>query len=160
MDLAEFTRRYVVRYDALIPTGTAPPDARLDRFRRERLMVLGRRSERRAGEEGCDFDTGINIAYVRCAAGKGFCSHAHPGWEIFVPMNGTWRVEIEGHDDIEIGAWDAVVVPGGLYHAAMNVGDAPAVLLGLNPGNDTASFTLSPDIVREIGEALRAAHQA
>jgi quercetin dioxygenase-like cupin family protein len=153
LDLAEFTQRYVVRFDALEPAKTAPPDVILERFQRERFMVLGRKSERRPEEMGCDLDTGINLAYVRCEPGKGFCAHAHSGWEIFVPMNGTWRVQIEGRDDIEIGAWDAVIVPGDLLHAATNISQERAVLLGINPGNDTASFTLSPEVAREIAEA-------
>jgi len=52
LDLQEFISQYVVRFEELKPAPGAPPDAKLPRFNRERFMVLGRNSERPAGEAG------------------------------------------------------------------------------------------------------------
>jgi quercetin dioxygenase-like cupin family protein len=157
LDLEEFSRRYVVRYADLEPAKGAPPDATLARFARERLMVLGRASERPAGAAGPDIDAGINLAYVRCEPGKGFCAHMHPGWEIFVPMSGRWRITVQDGEDIEIDAWDAVSVPGDVFHGAVNISDGTAVMMSINPGADTARFAIAPEILAEIAEAARAA---
>jgi quercetin dioxygenase-like cupin family protein len=157
LDLKELERRHVVRFDALKPSEGAPPDARLERFRRERFMVLGRKSERRPGESGPDIDAGINLAYVRCEPGKGFCAHKHPGWEMFVPMSGRWRISVEGQADVVIEAWDAMVVPGELFHGAENVGEESAVMMSINPGSDTARFAIAPDVLAEIQAAKAAA---
>lgn len=157
MDLEEFQRRYVVRFDALKAADGAPPDAQLERFNRERFMVLGRNSERRPGEPGPDIEAGINLAYVRCEPGKGFCAHKHPGWEIFVPLSGRWRISIDGQADVEIEAWDAVAVPGDTFHAAMNISAEKAVMMSINPGSDTARFAIAPDILAEIQAAKAAA---
>lgn len=156
MDVDEFSRRFVVRFADLKASAGAPPDAKLERFDRERLMVLGRQSERPTGEPGPAIDAGINLAYVRCEPGKGFCAHKHPGWEIFVPMSGRWRISIEGEADVEIGAWDAMAVPGDVFHGAMNVGDCKAVMMSINPGSDTARFAIAPDILAEIRRATAA----
>ena len=157
MDLEEFSRRYVVRYADLKAAAGAPPDAQLERFNRERLMVLGRASERREGEPGPDIDAGINLAYARCEPGKGFCAHKHPGWEIFVPMSGRWRITIEGSDDVELDPWDAMAVPGDRFHGATNISGETAVMMSINPGDDTARFAIAPEILAEIAEAAKAA---
>jgi hypothetical protein len=87
MNIAEFAEKYVVRAKSIPPAAGAPPDAKLPRFERDRFMVLGRKSERRSGDTGPALDTGINLAYLRCEHGKGFCSHKHPDWEIFVVLS-------------------------------------------------------------------------
>jgi quercetin dioxygenase-like cupin family protein len=156
LDAVEFSKRYVVRFNDIEPTAGAPPDAQLPRFARDRLLVLGRPSERRAGEVAPDLDAGINIAYVRCESGKGFCSHKHPSWEIFVPMSGRWSITREDGEALEIGPWDAVAVPGDVFHGAVNLSDGDAVMMSINPGGDTAPYTISPKILEEIAR-LKAA---
>ena len=156
MDIEEFERRYVVRFADLEPAKGAPPDARLPRFARERFMLLGRRSERRQDDPGPDIDAGVNLAYVRCLPGKGFCAHKHPSWEIFVPMTGRWRIEAED-GAVEIGPWDAVMVEGDIFHSAENIDEAPGVMMSINPGTDTASYTIAPEILAELGALARKA---
>jgi quercetin dioxygenase-like cupin family protein len=160
VDLEEFCRRYVVRFADLKASAGAPPDAQLERFTRERFLVLGRASERREGEPGPDLNAGVNLAYVRCEPGKGFCSHKHPGWEIFVPMSGRWKITLEDADDVEIEAWDAMAVPGDQFHGAMNISDDSAVMMSINPGSDTARFAIAPEILAEIARAAKAASEA
>jgi quercetin dioxygenase-like cupin family protein len=140
LDIEEFTRRYVVRFDDLAPEKGAPADAEPERFERERLMVLGRGGEGEQGGARPTLDAGINLAYVRCDPGKGFSFHQHPGWEIFVPLSGRWRISRDdGAAPLEIGPWDAVTAPGDSFHGAQNIGDARAVMMSVSPGSDTAS---------------------
>jgi mannose-6-phosphate isomerase-like protein (cupin superfamily) len=151
VDLAEFTEKYVVRAKTLQPSPGAPPDARLPRFERDRFMVLGRKSERRAGDSGPVISTGINLAYLRCEPGKGFCSHQHPDWEIFVVLSGHWKVGVAGQGTVELGPLDVMAVPGDLFHDAMNVGPSAAYMMSINMGTDTAKYALDPAILLELG---------
>ena len=158
MDLEEFSRRYVVRFGDLKPTVGAPPDAGLERFARERFMLLGRNAERRPGEPAPDPIASVNLAYVRCEPGKGFCSHKHPGWEIFIPLTGRWRIDFEEGDDVAIEAWDVMAVSGDVFHGACNISSESALMMSVNPGSGTAGYTLSRDVLAELGSVARARH--
>jgi mannose-6-phosphate isomerase-like protein (cupin superfamily) len=151
LDLPEFIDKYVVRFDALRAAPGAPPDAKLERFQRERFMVLGRASERRSGDTGPVLSTGINLAIVRCEPGKGFCSHKHPDWEIFIALSGQWRIGVADNTAVTIGPMDVVAVPGNVFHDALNVGDGPGCMMSINKGTDTASYTIHPAILKELG---------
>jgi mannose-6-phosphate isomerase-like protein (cupin superfamily) len=151
LDLREFTERYVVRAKALQPVPGAPPDARLPRFKRDRFMVLGRDSERRAGDTGPVLKTGINLGYARCEPGKGFCSHKHPDWEIFVVLSGHWKITIADDTEVTVGPLDVVAVPGDIFHAAVNIGQDEGYMMSINMGTDTADYALHPAILEELG---------
>jgi mannose-6-phosphate isomerase-like protein (cupin superfamily) len=151
LDLREFTEKYVVRAKALQAAPGAPPDARLPRFKRDRFMVLGRKSERRAGDVGPVLNTGINLAYLRCEPGKGFCSHKHPDWEIFVVLSGRWKVTVAGETEFVVNPLDVVAVPGDVFHDALNVGEGAGYMMSINRGTDTAGYALHPSILEELG---------
>jgi mannose-6-phosphate isomerase-like protein (cupin superfamily) len=155
LNLPEFVKHYVVRFKELQPSPGAPPDARLPRFNRERFMVLGRKSERRTGDTGPVVNTGINLAYLKCEPGKGFCSHKHPDWEIFIVLSGHWKVtvegdSVEGNTEVTVGPLDVVAVPGDVYHDATNVGDSPGHMMSINMGTDTARYAIHPSIIEEL----------
>ena len=149
LNLQEFAAKYVVRARELQPAKGAPPDARLPRFARDRYMVLGRKSERSKVDPGPVLDTGVNLAYAGCEPGKGFCAHKHPDWEIFVVLSGSWKITVD-EDEVMVGPMDVVAVPGDVYHAAMNAGDARAFMMSINMGSDTARYTIHPSIVAEL----------
>lgn len=150
MNLHEFSEKYVVRVKELQAAPSAPPDARLPRFERDRFMVLGRNSERRAGDTGPVLKTGINLAYLRCEPGKGFCSHKHPDWEIFVVLSGQWKVTA-ADTAVSVGPLDVVAVPGDVFHDAVNIGQEAAYVMSINMGTDTARYALHPAILEELG---------
>jgi mannose-6-phosphate isomerase-like protein (cupin superfamily) len=153
LNLRDFTDQYVVRAKQLQPAHGAPPDTRLPRFVRNRYMVLGRNSERtKGGDTAAALNTGINLAYVSCEPGKGFCSHKHPDWEIFVALSSAWKITVED-SEITIAPMDVVAVPGNVYHAAMNVGEKPGFMMSINMGSDTARYTIHPAILEELGIA-------
>jgi mannose-6-phosphate isomerase-like protein (cupin superfamily) len=152
LNLRDFTDRYVVRAKQLQPARGAPPDARLPRFVRNRYMVMGRKSERATGDTGPVLDTGINLAYASCEPGRGFCSHKHPDWEIFVALSSTWKIAVDD-SEVTIAPMDVVAVPGDVYHAATNVGEKLGFMMSINVGSDTARYTLHPAILEELGIA-------
>jgi quercetin dioxygenase-like cupin family protein len=147
---AEFARRFMQRFKELKPLKVGPPDRRLERFQRDRFSVVGRPDERPEGDSGVALDTGFNIGYIRCEPGKGHCSHAHPDYEVFIPMSGRWKISIETVGEVFAEAWDVVAVPGGLFHSAVNVGDAPAWMMSVNAGNMTAGYEIAPEIEAEL----------
>jgi mannose-6-phosphate isomerase-like protein (cupin superfamily) len=157
VNLTEFSEKYVVRMKDLQPAAGAPPDANLPRFIRDRFMVLGRKTERRPGDTGPVVSIGINLAYLRCEPGKGFCSHKHPDWEIFVVLSGQWKVKVADSSDVLVGPLDVVAVPGDVFHDAVNVGPDAAYMMSINMGTDTARHALDPAILVELGLSAAAA---
>ena len=111
--------------------------------------VASQYSERAKVDPGPALDTGVNLAYAGCESGKGFCAHKHPDWEIFVVLSGTWKITVD-EDEVMVGPMDVVAVPGDVYHAAMNAGDARAFMMSINMGSDTARYTIHPSIVAEL----------
>jgi mannose-6-phosphate isomerase-like protein (cupin superfamily) len=150
LNLQEFTDKYVVRAKALQAATGAPPDARLPRFKRDRFMVLGRASERVAGDVGPVLKAGINLAYVRCDPNKGFCPHKHADWEIFVVLSSHWKVTVGGDTEVTVGPLDVVAVPGDVFHEAVNIGHDGGYMMSINMGTDSAGYVIHPSILEEL----------
>jgi mannose-6-phosphate isomerase-like protein (cupin superfamily) len=150
----------VVRFDDLQPLQKHPADTRLERYKRERYSVVGRAGERPPGAPGADLEVGINFGYMKCASGRGNCSHHHPQWEIFIPLSGRWRIvveggEVEGRQSLELGPNDMIIVPPETFHEATNISNEDAWIMSINPGAKGAPYTIHPEVI----EALRALSQ-
>ena len=146
---------FLVRFSELKQLQKSPADILLSRYQRERFSVIGRASERLPGTPGADVGANLNFGYIRCATGKGNCSHKHPNWEIFIPMSGKWKITLEGgvldgRHELLVGPWDVVTIPGETYHEAVNVSDEQACLLSLNPGKEGATYTIHPNVLEEL----------
>jgi mannose-6-phosphate isomerase-like protein (cupin superfamily) len=78
--------------------------------------------------------TGISMIFVDAAPGRGPSLHRHQYAEVFIVQEGraTFRVN---DDEVEIGAGQVVVVPGGVPHGFVNSGDGPLrqIDIHLNP---------------------------
>lgn len=49
--------------------------------------------------------------------------HCHPDSdELFLVVEGTLQIEFAGHDTVELGAWQCVVVPAGTVHRTRAIG--------------------------------------
>lgn len=145
----------VVRFKELEPLRKHPADTRLERYRRERYSVIGRADERRADAPGAAAGVEVNFGYMKCAPGKGNCSHHHPQWEIFVPLSGRWRIvieggEAEGRQTLELESWDMIIVPPDTFHEATNISDADAWIMSINPGVKGAPYTIHPEVIAQL----------
>jgi mannose-6-phosphate isomerase-like protein (cupin superfamily) len=160
-------RATVVRFSELEPLKKHPADTRLERYRRERFSVIGRANERAPGAAGAAVGADVNFGYMKCAPGKGNCSHHHPQWEIFIPLTGRWRLvieggELEGRQTLELGRWDMIIVPPETFHEATNISDEDGWLMSINPGVKGAPYTIHPEVIEalrqlseNVGEAAR-----
>ena len=146
MDATEFAHRYVVRFDDLRPSAASAGETKPP-CQSERLTVVGEASERP------DAGVGVNLAYLRCEPNEGFSSPSYPGWEVLMPMNGRWRITVENREDVELGPWDTVVIPGGTFHSAVNVSDQPAIMLGIDPGSANTGV-LAAESIAELAATL------
>lgn len=165
-----WSRSHVIRLAELKPLAVSPADIVVPRYERQRYSVIGRAEQRQAGEPGSAVTANVNFGYLRCAGGKGNCSHKHPNWEIFIPMSGRWKMTLEGGPldagthVLELGPWDLIVIPGETFHEAQNTSDSEAILMSLNPGVKAANYTVHPSVVEEIRrfspEAAAAAERA
>jgi quercetin dioxygenase-like cupin family protein len=73
-----------------------------------------------------------NDAVVRVAQLHGeFPWHDHDEDELFLCWDGTFRIEMEGHDPVTMIAGDVFVVPRGVRHRP--VADEPAHVLLVEP---------------------------
>lgn len=155
----------VVRFAELTPATKNPPDMKLARYRRERYQVVGRPGERLPGTAGAEVGADINFGYMRSPPGAGNCSHAHPRWEIFIPLSGRWRLAVEGGplDDryeLELGPLDMIVLPPDVFHEATNIGDEDGWMMSINPGVKGEPYRIHPDVIRELAAHSRQAGEA
>jgi quercetin dioxygenase-like cupin family protein len=145
----------VVRLAGLTPATKNPPDMKLHRYRRDRYQVVGRPGERLPGTAGADVAANINFGYMRSPPGAGNCSHAHPRWEIFIPLSGQWRLAVEGGPlderyELELGPLDMIVLPPDVFHEATNIGDEDGWLMSINPGVKGEPYRIHPSVIQEL----------
>jgi mannose-6-phosphate isomerase-like protein (cupin superfamily) len=95
---------------------------------RDQLAVSG---EFEGHEHG---GTGISMIFVDAAPGRGPSLHRHEYAEVFIVQEGTATFRVRD-EEIEIGAGQVVVVPGGVPHGFVNSGDGPLrqIDIHLNP---------------------------
>jgi quercetin dioxygenase-like cupin family protein len=72
----------------------------------------------------------LTLAAVGLPVGGSNPVHKHPNCEeaLYV-LSGEIEHYIEGTERVRMGAGDAILIPRGLWHQAVNVGDTPVELL-------------------------------
>jgi quercetin dioxygenase-like cupin family protein len=89
---------------------------------------------------GADSAGGLVVVEVEMDAGKATPVHTHPIAESLWILEGQLRYQIDG-DDLELGAGDFVMVPGGTPHAFLVLG-GPARVLTIQPSDACEAFYL------------------
>ena len=74
---------------------------------------------------------GREVIQVRVdfAPGAAFGKHSHPGAEIAYVLEGTLEYQFEGRPPVTLKAGEALFIPAGTIHAAINVGSGNAAEL-------------------------------
>jgi quercetin dioxygenase-like cupin family protein len=82
---------------------------------------------------------------VEIVPGSGNGFHTHFGTEIGYVVQGHIRLEIKGQDSRELGPGDSFMVPRGLVHRSVLVGDEPVKLVNSwTVDKDKPLLTLAP----------------
>ena len=83
---------------------------------------------------------GLHVVEVEMEAGKMTPLHTHPISESLWVLEGRLRYHVAG-DDFELGVGDFVMVPSGVPHAFLVLGE-PARVLGMQPSDACEAFYL------------------
>ncbi|HYF58078.1 MAG TPA: cupin domain-containing protein [Burkholderiaceae bacterium] len=144
--VAEMEAR-VARFGALRPTDDYV-DARLPGCERTTWRVIGEPPHAPIAAEH------FHMNLVRCDPGRSAPLHSHLTQEVFVALTGRWEVfwGPEGARSLVLEPWDTVSIPPGVSRGFRNVGDAPAVLMGIAGGLDPGRIDW-PDAVKAAARA-------
>ena len=83
---------------------------------------------------------GLHVVEVEMDAGKMTPLHTHPIAESLWILEGRLRYHVAG-DDFELGVGDFIMVPSGVPHAFLVLGE-PARVLGIQPSDACEAFYL------------------
>lgn len=97
---------------------------------------------------------GFHMNIVQCAPGQCAPLHSHLTQEVFVALTGRWAVfwGPEGERSVVLEPYDTVSIPAGLSRGFRNVGDRPALLMGMASGQDPGMIDW-PASVRTVAAA-------
>ncbi|HVR49862.1 MAG TPA: cupin domain-containing protein [Pseudorhodoferax sp.] len=121
----------VARFAQLRPTGDYA-DAAIPGCERTTWRVLGQQPGAPLAAEG------FHLNIVQCAPGQAAPLHSHLTQEVFVALSGRWEVfwGPDGARSLVLEPYDTVSIPPGLSRGFRNVGEAPALLMGMASGQD------------------------
>lgn len=142
----------VVRFDALREGGTAMAfiDSVLPGHLRMNYAVVGD-----TAVEDPDFRPALTdphkfqIGMFEAPPGNGPGWHTHDYVELFIPLTGRWRFEYGEADpdagqpprgSVELGVWDAISFPAGLWRRFENCGEENAWALAVLDPHETFAF--------------------
>jgi mannose-6-phosphate isomerase-like protein (cupin superfamily) len=139
----EEMERRVARFAALRPTADYV-DAAIPGCERTTWRVIGEPGVAPLEAEH------FHMNLVRCEPGKSAPLHNHLTQEVFVALSGTWEVfwGPQGERALTLRPWDTITVPPGVSRGFRNVGEVPAMLLGIAGGRQPGMINW-PDAVRE-----------
>jgi mannose-6-phosphate isomerase-like protein (cupin superfamily) len=131
----------VARFAALRPTEDYV-DAALPGCDRTTWRVVGHPPDAPIAAEQ------FHLNLVRCDPGRSAPLHNHLTQEVFLILTGTWEVfwGPEGARSVRLGPWDTIAVPPGVSRGFRNVGDAPAMLVGIAGGHDPGRINWPPGV--------------
>ena len=141
----------IVRFDELTQGGTplAFIDCVLPGHHRLNYAVVGD-----TAVEDPDFRAAFadphrfQVGVFECPPGSGPAWHTHEYVELFIPLTGEWRFsygqDAEGYDEpdneVQLGPWDAISFPPGLWRSFANVSGQNAWALAVLDPHEQFSF--------------------
>lgn len=124
----------VARFAELTPSKQAFVDTRIPEYARDIYNVIGRGvTEDPALAPAITDARYFSITYVGAEPGCGAALHAHETIEVFIPMSGRWAAYWgeTGDKEIEVGPFDVISFPPGVYRGFRNVGTERAMLMAI-----------------------------
>jgi mannose-6-phosphate isomerase-like protein (cupin superfamily) len=93
----------------------------------------------------------FHLAVIESEPGNGSALHTHTTVEVFMPLDGRWRIFYgdEGEREVVLERWDCASVPPGVWRGFRNVGEETAHLLALVGGTDAGRLTWAPAVLEE-----------
>lgn len=153
--VAEMEKR-VARFDSLKPSKQAFVDTRIPQYERDIYNVIGRGvTEDPALAPAIADSRYFGITYVGAEPGKGAALHAHETIEVFVPLTGRWAAYWgeKGDKEIEVGPFDVISFPPGVYRGFRNIGDGHAMLMAIigskQTTDDGGRVAWAPEILEQ-----------
>lgn len=153
--VAEMEKR-VARFDKLKPSKQAFVDTRIPKYERDIYNVIGRGvTEDPALAPAIADSRYFGITYVGAEPGKGAALHAHETIEVFVPLTGRWAAYWgeKGDKEIEVGPFDVISFPPGVYRGFRNIGDSHAMLMAIigskQTTDDGGRVAWAPEILKQ-----------
>jgi mannose-6-phosphate isomerase-like protein (cupin superfamily) len=140
-------QRRVARFAALAPTADYA-DAAIPGCERTTWRVIGE-----PGVAPIDAQH-FHMNLVRCEPGKSAPLHNHLTQEVFVALTGRWEVfwGPQGARSLLLEPWDTIDIPPGASRGFRNVGEVPAMLLGIAGGREPGMIN-RPQALRDAARA-------
>lgn len=156
----------VVRHDELDWQSDALLDAVLQGGGAQMAPVIGLgMSESRLHSAPIHNAHGFSIEWLRIPAGGQVAAHALAEKQVLTVYQGSVAIHVSeamtadgSHSDPvcvahgQLDAWDSFAMPGQVWRSLRNVGDGPATLLVMTPGDARKRITWSPEVVEAAAQ--------
>jgi mannose-6-phosphate isomerase-like protein (cupin superfamily) len=123
-------------------------DTKVPGHNRSQANVIGAFSNRASAAAKITSPHNFFAGYMLLPPGSRGALHNHKTAEVFVPLQGRMRLfwGENGGRSIELGPFDMISVPPGVFRGFENIGDCDLLLLGILEGPDPGQVAWSPDI--------------
>ena len=159
ISVEEIERTRMARFNALEGSSRPMLDAVIPGQEREIYQIIGKGVSEDPNQKIPIADNaGFNVAIVRCAPGKGTLHHDHKTNEVFMSLQGTWKIFWGDDEDshfVILEPFDVASAPPNLMRGFRNVGDEEGLLLGTIGGTDPGGVQWRDDV---LAEASRRGH--
>ncbi len=144
--------RRIARFKKFKPHGASYLDNALPEYKREIFNVIGRGvQENKDATAEIKDPEGFNVAIAKCEPGTGGGLHSHTTVEVFMPMDGTFKIlwGEEGENSVVLEKFDFISVPVGILRSFTNVGISTAHLLTILGGTDAGRLRWGKKLIAD-----------
>jgi len=156
ISIEEFEKTRVARFADLKGSTMPMLDAVIPGCEREIFQIIGKGVGEDASQEVPIVDNRhFNVAVVHCEPGKGTLHHDHETNEVFMPLQGTWKIfwgEDEEQTHVILNKWDVASCPPHVMRGFRNVGDEAGLLFVIVGGTDPGNVAWRDDVVGDAAD--------